>query len=419
MSALPTSVNYTEPIPSLPDGTQTIGITARPTNGSSFTPSSVIQFDLVKRGFIIPDSVYIRYKAVVASATTASEMIGTPVYTPFIRLETFIGPQVVDSINQYNQVSNMLVNLTQDVASKYGLQYAYSYGTAGSTNTAVQDLDGKKIAAAGETYSVSAPLPCMLTACEKLIPAFAMPQIRLQFTMDTLNNMFAVIGGVTNLTISNFEVCYSVIDFGPEVENMVRNMGTFYLKSQSFFNTAYNIASGINGSITVPFNQSFQSIKSLYANFGGTGAASINKWGDSYDITQSNGDYSFSIAGVQYPQSTLSTVLNKAGVLQELRRAVGSIYGATNSLSINSIEFSRQGNDTTTSNECAKFWIGVCCEKLHSHALLTGVSSCGTAINLNVNLGTATAQGYNINLIINYDALIQIDTMNQQVNIVK
>ena len=127
MSILPNSVNYHEAIPSLPADAQSFSITSTPVNGASFTPTQVIQVDLVRRGFIDPQSIYIRYKSVVASATTASEMIGTPVYTPFIRLETFVGSNVIDTINQYNQTANMLVNLTQDVASKYGLQYGYSY----------------------------------------------------------------------------------------------------------------------------------------------------------------------------------------------------------------------------------------------------------------------------------------------------
>ena len=416
MTTLPNSVNFSEPIPSLPDGTKTIEIVSRPSNAATFYPSSVIQCDLVKRGFIIPDSFYFRYKCAV-TATNTPEMIGTPVYTPFIRLETFVGANVVDSINQWNQTANMLVNVTTDVASKYGLQYAYGYAPS---NTTIQSLDGRVLTASGETFNLSAPIPCMLSSCEKLIPAFAMPQIRLQFTMDALANMFSVQPTAGSLTITNFEVCYSVIDFGPQVEEMVRNMGTFYLKSQSFFNTGYNLASGVAGSVTIPFNQSFQSIKSLFANFSGTSSNSYNKWGDSYDITSSSGDYSFSIGGENYPQSPLSAVLNKAGILQELRRAVGSIYGATNSLSVNSVEFLRQGNDATTTNEPAKFYLAANTEKLHSNSLLTGVSSCGTAILLNINVGsTATLQSYNVNLIINYDALLQIDPINQQVNVVK
>ena len=419
MSILPNSVNYSEPIPSLPADAQSFSITSTPVNGASFTPTQVIQVDLVRRGFIDPQSIYIRYRCQVTSSATASEMIATPAITPFLRLETLVGSNVIDTINNFNMTSNMLINLTQDVASKYGLQYGYGYDAVATATPSMALMDGKRIAAAGETFFLSAPIPCMLTSCEKLIPAFAMPTIRLQFTLDTLSNMFGVLGGVTGLTISNFEVCYQVIDLGADVENAVRSMGTFYLKTQSFYNSATNLASGTNGSITIPYNIGFASIKSLFANFGGTSANSVNKSYDSYDITSTNGDYSFSIAGVQYPQRVLSTVLNKAGILQELRKAVGSIYGSTNSLSINSIEFNRQGNDATTTAEPAKFWVGVSTEKMSSHALLTGVSSLGSAILLNINTGTATAQAHNIHLIINYDALIEIDALNGMVTVKK
>ena len=419
MSALPNSINYGEVIPSLPDNSRSFQVASTPVNGASFAPSSIIQVDLNKRGFIDPQSIYIRYKAVVASATTASEMIGTPVYTPIQKMETIIGSTQIESINQFNQTANMLVNLTQDVASKYGQQYAYGYGGSSTASPNMSALDGKTIVAAGETFFVSAPIPCMLTSCEKLIPAFALPQIRLQFTLDSLANMFSVIGGVTGLTISNFEVCYTIIDMGAEIEQMVMSMGSFYLKTQSFFNMATTLNSSTSGSVTIPYNVQFASIKSLFAIFAGTASSSVNKWGDSFDPTTGNGDFSFTIGGVQYPQRTLSTVNNKAGLLQSLRQAVGSIYGSTNSLSINSIEFLRNSGDTTTSAEPAKFYIGVSTEKLHSHALLTGISSQGSAILLNMNTATSTAQAHTVNLIVNYDALLTIDVVNGQVTVVK
>ena len=296
------------------------------------------------RVYFIPDSFYFRYQCAV-TATNTPEMIGTPVYTPFLRLETFVGSNIIDSINQWNQTSNLLINTTMDIAGKFGQEYSLGYAPSNST---IYSLNGRVVSASGETFDLSAPIPCMLTSCEKLIPAFCMPQIRFQFTMDALANMLGVQPTSGSLTITNFEVCYSVIDFGPAVEEMVRSMGTFYLKSQSFFHTAYNLPSGVAGSVTIPFNQSFQSIKSFFSNFSGTSSNSYNKWGDSYDITSSQGDCGSSIVGHNYPQTPLSAVLNKAGILQELRRAVGSIYGATNSLSINSVEFLRQGNDLTT-----------------------------------------------------------------------
>jgi hypothetical protein len=179
------------------------------------------------------------------------------------------------------------------------------------------------------------------------------------------------------------------------------------------------LGSGTSGTQSISFNVNYASIKSLFTNFSGTSANSLNKWGDSYDITQSNGDMVYNIGGINYPQRPISTLLNKASFLQELRKAVGSIYSSTNTLSINSVEFNIQGDTLTTTPEPAKFWFGVSTEKLHSHALLTGISSNGSAILLTVNLNTATPASYNINLIVNYDALIEIDTQNFQVSVKK
>ena len=67
---------------------------------------------------------------------------------------------------------------------------------------------------------------------------------------------------------------------------------------------------------------------------------SANKNMDSFDITTNNGDYQLNIGGVAYPQKRLSTLNNKAGTLQELRRSMNTIFGSNVSMSINSCEFS-------------------------------------------------------------------------------
>ena len=56
-----------------------------------------------------------------------------------------------------------------------------------------------------------------------------------------------------------------------------------------------------------------------------------NKIFDSVDLTSSNGEYSFGIGGQIYPSKPLNTKTNKAGILQELRTAVGSIFDKNNS----------------------------------------------------------------------------------------
>ena len=222
--ALPYSMDYTQQHLSLPENITSTNITLNPVNGSTFSPSSVIIFDFLNRGFIDPQTIFLRYKYAVTTATN-SEMIGTPVYTPFVRLETLIGSTVVESQNQYNQNCHLLVNLTTSVSAKYGMQNAYGYsGNIGVTSLA--DMDGR-LMTFNETGSFSGLLPGLLSNCEKMIPAFAMSQIRVQLTMDSLANMFAVLATPitpTAFALSNVELCYTMVDAGPAVENMVRSL---------------------------------------------------------------------------------------------------------------------------------------------------------------------------------------------------
>ena len=138
MSALPNSINYAEQIPSLPENTKSYTLTSTPVNGASFTPSQVIQVDLARSGFIVPDSIYMRYRVVVASATTASEMIGTPVYAPIQRLDVLFGSQNAQNIQDYNQVANMLTNLRHNVADKVSSVTSYGWKIEGDANVIAQ-----------------------------------------------------------------------------------------------------------------------------------------------------------------------------------------------------------------------------------------------------------------------------------------
>ena len=415
--ALPYSMDYTQQHLSLPENIVSTNITLSPVNGSTFAPSSVIQFDFLNRGFIDPTTIFLRYKWAVTTATGA-EMIGTPVYTPFIRLETLIGSTVVESQNQYNQNCHLLTNLTTDVASEYGIQNAYGYTGNGGV-TSLSDMDGRTMIG-NETGSFSGLLPCLLSNSEKMIPAFAMSQIRVQLTMDSLANMFAVLATPINPTafvISNIELCYTMVDAGPAVEAMVRSLGTFYIKSQSLANSSVTLAQGTTGSIPLVYNQRLASVKSAFVLFTGTSALSLNKWGDFFDPTSSNGELNINVGGIQYPQRPLSTLNNKNGILQVLRNATGSIYDKTNTLSINAVEWNRIGDVATTTKEPAKFVFGINLEKIHTPALLTGISTQNSAITVQLSTSTSTLQAHTVNLVLAFDALIEIDTNTRMVSV--
>jgi hypothetical protein len=413
MSALPSSVDYRREHPSLPPNAQTTELAIRPSNGNSFVAGNLIQLDLGQRGFFDPESCYLRYKMTLAgTASTTYNMIGSYAAV-FSRMNVYFGSQLVENITGYNQVQTFLQNTHMSVADKYGMQAAYGYlGT-----TSLADLDGADLTTDGAgdvTHTAGILLPCVLTNADKMIPLFAMPQVRVELQVEALSSIFfnSVTTGITSFTISDVELVYSQVDMGAEVESMVRSAGgDFFIKSQSFTNTSNSLATGANGQYSVVFNQRLESIKSAYLLASPTGN---NIWGDAVDITATNGSYQFQIGQTTYPQQPLSTSRSKNAILQSLRKAVGSIYGHETAMSINSVEWSATAA-TSTQVQPAKFIIGVPTEVLaNEDTLMTGVSSNNSAITLNVVSGTATGAVFNLHLILNYDALIHIDLDNGQ-----
>ena len=334
---LPKEIAYAPSLPSLPE-CSSYDIVLAPVNGGSFGPSQLIQFDITSRGFIEPGSIYLRYKYTLTNTLTETSTIKcTPVYSLINKLETIFGSSVVESINNFNQVANLMVNLQQDVAMKYGQQSAYGWSTGGTPS--LQELDGR-VCANNEVGSFAAPLPCILSQAEKLIPAGLMPNIRVQLTTASLAEAFLAVQIPTNYSLSNVELCYSMVDFNGDVNDMVKSMGEpFYIKSTSFKNMATTLSSGVTGSVELVYNMRLASIKSLFACFAGQNARCVNGVFDSVDVTSNNGEYVFNIAGVQFPNRAISTLNNKSSGLMELKKAVGALHSESYNSSINRIEF--------------------------------------------------------------------------------
>jgi hypothetical protein len=160
------------------------------------------------------------------------------------------------------------------------------------------------------------------------------------------------------------------------------------------------------------YNQRLASIKSAYLMMPAANSASNNGIFDSFDVTSNNGSYQFVIAGKNYPQTALSTSQNKAGIFQALRAAVGSIYSKDNNCSINVIEFNSASSisgGTPANDAPAKFYVGADLEVIGSDYILSAVSTQNSAITASIQIGTATSALHTIGLILNYDALLEID----------
>lgn len=416
MNSLPASVNYAEAIPSLPENATRYSVALQPVNGASFGPSSQITFQYPNRGYLIPDSVYLRYKVACVNAATATGILGTPFYTPFQRLETQFGSVTVDSINNYHQVCNVLVNGTMDWAQKYGNYVNFGFLSANDpVNT--EDMDGRTVAANSATpandFTMAGPLPCLLTnVADRLLPLFAMPSITQTLTIDSLANMFLNTTTVTSFVLNNVELCFDFIELGAEVDAMVRGMGPkLFIKSQSFSNSSVIVPATTNGSQSYIFNQRYASVKGAIVVFSG----GVNGLFDARDTTSGTGSISLNISGVNYPQKPYSMVNNKSAILMEFKKVMGSIYDKNNSVALNSLEFNTIDATVTTLSRPGKFYIGFNLQKLHSNAILTGISTNNANISVNIEQSTAVgAANRQCNLILAYDALIEVDTVTRQ-----
>ena len=422
--SVPREVDYSQRPTALPPNTINTDVVVAPSNGSSFgNDGDIIQFTLPSRGFLIPSTMYLRYKCAMVGTTAPATMRGTPFYTPFSRSQVSIGASVVESLEGYNQLANILVNTKMDFAEKSGL--AFPLGLINYTTTPTSaNLNGRVMAAnTGETFDMAGALGNILSNADHLVPLGAMPSVQIQLTMDAIANMFtpatnAVISGIT---LSNLELCFQSVEFGAEIDPMILSMtdgeGNILIKSQSFTSSS-QVVPVQSGQTELVYNQRLSSIKSIITNFNGAGNQ-VNDWADSCDITNGLGDYQYLIASRPYPVRPLSVLQNKGGVYQELADCWSMAHSLYSSkLAITPKEFNITDADATTYDSPAKFYVAQNCEKLSSSAMLTGVSSQLSPISLRVNFGgTAPANAHTAALICCYDAIMVINPLARQVQV--
>jgi hypothetical protein len=449
---LPKELAYAPSLPSLPEcSSKEVVLSA--VNGNSFVAGNLVQWDFPQQGFLDPASLYIRYRVSLPQVATNTYFLKKiPVYTLIQKLEVLFGSQVVETINDYNVWTNLWSDLQMDVAQRYGS--ATSLGMTGDVTTYAnttlsQASDGAILTPANvgtQNISLSAPLPCILSGAEKLVPLGMMPQVRLQITLESIANAFGLPGGVNaqapaSVTFSNMELCYTSVDFGGDVQEMVKSMGDkIYIKSQSVSAMGNNVSVASVGTLDLIYNQRLASVKSLFATFcpitAGV-AVAINGKLDSVDITSSNGSLVFNIAGVNYPQREVSTLYNRSSVMTELRKACGALHADAFFPCIGRNEFNALdsappasevmtftnnggaiGATPTSITNPGKFYFGVNTEKLTTNGvLLSGISTQSAPISLRLQLGTATTYGYNVSVFALYDALIEVSPLMRDASV--
>ena len=446
MERLPKSVDYASPLATLPDGTVNYLVSNTPINNSSFTPGSTIIVDLNNvPAFLDPASLSFRYKytavtsAIASVAATSVQanvgIVGCPAYTPFLRVDVLANSAVVESINNYNTLATMLTNVGLSVADKLGQQFSLGFaGTSGDATMSNQNnTDGIIIAtstiatqsAVTASNYISAPLiGCSLAYAEKLLPLDYV-NWRIQLTLDSLANIGSQLStdlALASYTITNFEIVYNQIQFPMQVNQQIKMANPkIRIKTKSFGIGSQAISNPSSGTINLYYNLRYASIRSLFLVTAPGNTTSASRAMESVDPTSANGSIQFAVGGVVMPQNPLSTLNNRAGIMNELRRAMGSIYEKNNSMAIGASEFVAIMGGTTSITIPGKFYVGINTQKLTESQdyMFTGVSSANSQINVIINTSTATSVALTAYLIANYDAIFEIDTLTKQMNYIQ
>ena len=443
MAFLPKEVEYNRPHASVSPETNSINVIVRPANGQTFSAGGdVIQFDLPARSFLSPSSLVLRGVITSAPNTAAdvNTMLGACPGSSWIqRVETQVAGQTIESINQYNQLYNMLVCTKMGFSERFALQTEFATGGGGAaglgnndpTTTAGICSYALGTAAGNSKVGFAIPLGCMLANCTNFVPLGMMGAVRISITTDQIANFILQSAGgsgaVPTFTLGSLELAFDMVDFGRGFDGVVGSMadadGNINLKTSSWNNSSLSIGTlGAGSSSENIYNVRLSSIKSLILQGGGIAATHVN--GAKFDAVATagtTGSTQFVVASQVYPQTPLAES-NQALMMSELRQSLGEahdLYGTK--LSIIDEQFNANKTvagvgGTSTVGQPATHFVGINTEKISTNQLLmSGISSQLSPISVRIQNSDAVGTPSVLTLMVLYDAIISINLPTRQV----
>ena len=435
MSVLPKEIAYNRPMASLPADTSSLNVIVRPSNGANFSAGGdIIQFDLPAHSFLVPSSLTLRGKVRTLAGTDGSSdlMWGVPAASWIQRVETIVGGNLIESVQSYGQLYNMIALTKLNVAEKYGLatELGFVGGASGATGAlTVDNLSGRTLNSVAATdatpFSFALPLGCLLASCAELVPLGLMGGVRIQITTAALADYIQqdTTAALPTITFEDLELNFDLVSFGAGMDGVVASManadGDILMKSQGWNVNNINSSTVAGGSQDLIFNTRLSSIKSLIYQGSGTyqtawGADRPAAYGAA-QVAGATGSTQFFVASTPFPPTPLREN-NQAAIMSELRQAQGQVHDVySTSASISPQQFITAPQLGTAANAILfsappSHFVGVNTEKLSTNAvMLSGVSSQLSPINVRLQSSSASNANFTSTLFALYDAVISIN----------
>lgn len=420
----PSTLNYVSGLNAVAPDINNSEMNMQPQNNkASFTNGEFIDFIFPKNGELDQDSVYFNATCNYTTNNTSGAVLSVPSYAFMGKIEETsnqgAGP-INNTIPNYNILIHDSIQLTQNSANKIGKAPMYGYKQANETLSGqlIPMTDGRVLDVSGvNSFPISCPLPYLLcTSSEQMLPLEYLGGYRIRIYIDQLSNFVNNTTVVTGFTLTNVSLTYDLVT-APSLETSLRNLGNISIKTSTFGSASTTLPQGSTGFQSIPFQFPYNSVRSITLHNGKS--SGTNKIFDSYDIT-TNGSYYVTMNNKSYPTAPLSIQSNRAQIQTEALKAWGYLSNTNGSCAINNTEFSYVINDTTSLAEPAKLYLCADTSRISSmvKGYLNGYSTGGNSLYVNYNMSTGIPANVFVAIFVNYDCVINIDTVNKSANLV-
>ena len=354
---LPQALKYDLP-PSLSDSARAYSVNVSPdgiTSVSGPPPSATAfvanstaafgQFSPQVVSFTIPsgmsDSVFLdpncttlsfslTYSVTTASAVTGGylNLVGSA-SSMFDSLVVYSNNVPVESINQYGLLQNFLMNNTVSLSERSGGMSV----CMGCDSNGANGIELAHAATGSYRYNFCIPLISVIGVnTEKFIPIGSLNNIQLQMTTCANYPLASYCTAVatppvfSNFTMSEFQLNLKYIDVGDMASAMLKQTlqdGKWFIKSNTYTNSAVTIPSGSNGAQQLLLQIRNSSVKSVLHQFGiAQGAVCPNGYYDA--VNPSLQSRQLQVGGQYYPNKPINDCQRPAEGYTYLIQSIGS-----------------------------------------------------------------------------------------------
>lgn len=392
----------------------------RPSNGASFAASSQTVLELAgARSGTYLDGRSLSLKFTVTytgtlngSGVTSYVQVNNFANSYIDSLAVYSGGSTLEIINNYSDISNLMMDLSLSPSQKSGLNRIVGAADDGSNDGHLMTFTGGNNAVVKQTRTFVLPLNCFLANCKMIDLSELLQGFRFEITWAS-ESAAARKSDASNATptmtssfaITDVQLVHTLVELDAVGRAMVDATkdpvnGTMYF-GKTFRYTTQSVNSA--GEITIPGNQRLSSIVAAYARCRTITDTKLN--------TRSSANpnanwYQFRFGSVVMPQVVVNLDQNDGGYAHAARNILSTINSWGSSASGCALlyatggfnrYFTREGGANTTtgiqddSSGNGNFAIGVDTELFsnRSDVLLSGVSTLANPFYLTLSIGTA------------------------------